>query len=174
MEDEHHERIGSPLSGSYPIVHAKCIIVLLLDVIPAVQTSGIRGHLAQPRPYQVFLRTEEVTESPSDKSVALGHGRCITTLGDRRCITALGDWRRITALWHWGGIAALERGRVIVPLHPSRSTLDGTDESQDCEADDEWLEHRWGNGAMRQGGRKEQQQPVLGICMVSRVQTETG
>ena len=42
ISDEHHERIGSFLSGSYPIVHAKT--VRLPDVIPAVQAPGICAH----------------------------------------------------------------------------------------------------------------------------------
>jgi hypothetical protein len=88
----------------------------LLDVVPAVQTSGIRGHSAQPRPHQVFLGTEEVTETPNHKSVPRRQRRGIVTLGQWRGVVALGQGGGVVALGQGRGVVALGQGRGIVTL----------------------------------------------------------
>lgn len=62
------------LIKSYPPVHAIRLILRFLNVVPAVQTSGIRGRFAEFLPHRVFVRTDEVTVTPSHKEFGLGGG----------------------------------------------------------------------------------------------------
>ena len=68
MGGERHKKVEYLAAGTYPIIHAKSLIVRIFDVVPAVQTSGIRIRFVEFLPHHVFLRTVEVAETPSPES----------------------------------------------------------------------------------------------------------
>ena len=70
--------MGLLTAETHPIIHAKSLIVRILDVVPAVQSCGIRIRLAQFLPKRIFLWTVEVTEPPGLK--AIGPGRRLAPL----------------------------------------------------------------------------------------------